>query len=255
VLGIYAIWDLFREYGKLSLSRIEIDWVFLYREPMWFVLVCCLLLYLFMPWSLIGWHKADVRIIPLIFIVTLALPTAIRGGNARALFTIGWTGIVLASLFPIASALLARSNEVVEFTAGMDYFPKNVRFLTIASRPSYEDREVEHGFNSLLHANSYYAIRRGGAPHDSLAWNNTAYTVWYRSYRDKRDFPSALPNPSEASVRELATKYDAVILWDQQPGTEEHWQHAGFETIFQQRRLMILAKPLTNPPKKAPDGK
>jgi hypothetical protein len=210
------------------------------------VLLTTVLLYLVFPWDLIGWHKADVRMLPLIFMLILTVPPPMRRRSRQVAF-MGVVGTIAAvGLVPIADGLARGSDQVSEYVAGMDAVPLQSRILPVfcnSARP--KGWKLSYAINPLTRADSYYAMARGGASGNSLARNNTLYWIWYKNYRSRSDFPRLdVKQPTPQQILAAASAYDAIILWNDSEKTDIQrlFAEQGFSPVFEQQRLTILTR-------------
>lgn len=244
VVGIGAI-GLARRYGRFSFRKVYVSPQIIVHEPMLTVFAAAVLLYLLMPWSVIGWHKADVRILPFIFMLALGIPPSIESAWRRTAFVAGASIVVVAGLFPIAGALREGSDEVAEYVAGIEHVPPRAKILSLFDQPEKsEDWKLGYAIDPVHRADCYYTLFRGGATRNSLAQNNTLYWVWYKDYRSLSSFPTVdTNNPTPEQIATAAERYDAVLLWNGLDDIRKGFEQHGYRTAFQRRRLTILTKP------------
>ncbi|MFM8580150.1 MAG: hypothetical protein ACKOFW_01475, partial [Planctomycetaceae bacterium] len=162
------------------------------RGERWAVPAACLtmgLIYLACPNSLLGWHKADLHLLPLVPLLWLGATPLPAGGWRLAMIPLAAALLGLAGMAPIGRALAEGSAEVEEYLAGLEAVPPRQTLLSLVGEgPEGLDRQV---FEPTQWADSYYLIRRGGGLGRSLVKHNTIYPVWFRDFREggQRQFP------------------------------------------------------------------
>ncbi len=212
------------------------------REPMLLVCILMAALYMLMPSDLFGWHKADVRVIPVLFVCVLAMGEPLRMRWQRAAFAGVASVVTLAGLIPITGELHRLNDELAEYTSGMQHVPRRSKILPIYRPPERAERwRLSYGINCLRRADSLYALARGGASGNSLARNNTVHLLWYRDYASPELFPPVdQKNPTTAQIERAAKTYDVIILWDCDEKLAHMFSRYGYQDVFQNGRLRIL---------------
>jgi hypothetical protein len=211
----------------------------------WLAVWCCAAaFYLIMPANLLGWHKADVHVLPIAFLFFLTLPPAINSRRAQVAFFAGTSLAVLIGLFPITQELLRQSAVVEEYLAGTGVVPRKVKLLSLMQEENEkEGRSLSDGFNPLQWADSYYAMSSGGGLGRALLANNTLYPVWFKDYevKGRRQFPEVDANhPTDEQLQLAAETYGSVILWNSTPELRTRLEEYGFTTAFDRGRLLVL---------------
>lgn len=248
-LGVGGLIALLRKHGAAActtpsgLSRL------LRAEPILASVAIAWIIYLLMPWKMTGWHKADVRIIPIGFMLVLAVPPALRLPRRRIAF-MGVT--IAASLACIALTwpeLKRRSDVVVAYCAGISATPDRPKILALFEREPRDDQwRLEYAFNHLQRTANYYTLVRGGATTSSLAENNTLYWVWFKDYRHMADFPKVnVDDPQQDQIAAAAAAYDTVLLWGGLEDVSHRFSEHGFQPTFHEDRLTVLTKTESNP--------
>ncbi len=244
-VGAVAVWALLRRHGQFTYRKWYVNPNVMVKEPMLVVLLAVGLLYLLMPWDMIGWHKADVRIIPFIFMMVLAIPRPIAARRGQVAFCAVAAAVTLATLIPITQGLRSRSDEVAEYLAGISAVPPRAKLLPLSwADPRSEDWELSYGLDPLKRADAYYALARGGASGNSLARNNTLYWIWYKDYRNLSGFPTVdTEAPAAEQIEAAAAAYDAILLWRSPAEVQNMFRERGFQGSFKRGNLTVLTKP------------
>ena len=245
VVGCVTMIQLYRHYRYFGDDKSPRRFMSFTSEPMIAVFLMALLLYLIMPWNFTGWHKADIRLIPIVFLMLIAAPKPLQSRRACLAFSLTAGVIVVGSLIPITQTMQIWSDDVAEYVAGMDAVPRQSRILPIFGETMRSGTwKLDDAIDPVHRADSYYALQRGGATPYSLADNNTLYWVWYKNYRDGGPFPRIdRSHPSASQYREAAANFDAILLWDCEPDIRLAFEDRGFRTTFERGRLVVLVQP------------
>lgn len=249
-IGALATLRLVRAYGGAASNKLARFTTVLEDEPGISVFLAAVVLYLLMPWELVGWHKADVRIIPIIFMLILALPPATFDRRRQAILTSIIATAVVGHFLFVSVGVKAHSRQVEEYVAGVDAIERESKILPLFFWEKREGKlRLKDVFNPIQRADGYYAMSSGGASGRTLAYNNTLYWIWYKDYEKSPNFPEfprvSVRNPTSEAIRTAAGTYDAVVLWNDQKGLQAAFENEGFEATFAQGRLAVLTRPLS----------
>jgi hypothetical protein len=200
--------------------------------PLGTLLVFFTLFYFVAPYRIIGWHKANTRLIPLICILLLAVLARLlpRAPSPRALAVL-WTPLVVAA--PIASGLICREvvamHAVVDdYVSGIPLVGRNPRLLQILV-----DNPAFGGIRPLTRCHDYYHLERGGVSRYSLPALSTLCVMQYREYPVDRNFPRYEGEASDAEALNALRVYNHVLVWGRDEVLETRLAAAGFLEIHQ----------------------
>lgn len=205
-----------------------------------FLLLIIGLIYYLAPWEIVGWHKADVRIIPFIFIFILACGQPFNKERHRITFVLITSIISIIMFIHISQQLMQLDHEIKnEYLSGIDHIQKNKKLL-----PIIVDKCKYKKINPYSHLFNYYGLYKGSMTGKSLACYNTISPVWYKDYKE---FPNFSKFPTfnvfmlnKKNIEAIRDAYDYVLLWGNNNKVESMFLNNGFNLIFENMRLHIF---------------
>lgn len=218
------------------------------KSPLGTLLIFFIVAYFVTPYKVIGWHKANMRILPIAYglmlgVLGLLLPRQITFRSALTL------------LIPVAlatcgnSALLTRRivemhSTVDTYLSGVDALGKNPIVLSVLT-----ENPAFGGIRPLTRARDYYHIVRGGVNGDGIAAFNTIALMSYRHYPVGDILPLYDREASDEAIKNTLTHYDHVIVWGQDDRLKTHLDDAAFTLAHERGQLQIYRSP--HPPQKS----
>ena len=247
-IGVVGVLALLRKHGRWRFERIDVDPALLAKEPMLLVVPVLFVLYLLAPWSFLGWHHLDMRFLIMAVALTPAIPPVLRHPWMRGVVIAGIAALVLAGLPSIADRMRSLSDDLVEYTAGIDSVPRRSKILPLfCNQPTFDmDKCALHEVNRPIKGgNAYYVMARGGATERGFATNNTLYQIWYKGLLTEPgpNYPSVdADQPTPEQLDAAASAYDAVLIWNGAGRLRGLFADRGFSKAFQNARLTIMTK-------------
>jgi hypothetical protein len=219
------------------------------RPPLWqtlqlplgTLLIFFCLLYFVAPYKIIGWHKANTRLIPLIGILLLAVLARLlpRAPSPRALAML-WTPLVVAA--PIASGIICREvvamhAAVDDFVSGIPLVGRNPRLLQVLV-----DNPAFGGIRPITRCHDYYHLERGGVSRSSLPALSTLSLMQYREYPVDKNFPKYDSDSSDAEALQTLRVYTHVLVWGRDEVLEKRLAAADFRQIHQRGLFQLFRR-------------
>jgi len=240
---LIVLFSIIRKKGDIFSRFITKDKLSIYNSTenrhLFLVFVTALIYYL-APWEIIGWHKADIRFIPFLFIFILAGGQPFKSERHRITFVLGTSVLALILFIQIGQQVRYLDGVIKnEYLSGMNHIKKNKTLL-----PLYVSKPEFRFVNPYAHVHNYYGIFRGSITGKSLAAYNTVSPVWYRDYREFPNF-SRFPifkvsNLDRESIGIIRDAYDYVLIWGNDKEVENKFMDNGFRLVFEQKRLHIF---------------
>ncbi len=204
------------------------------------ILAIIVMIYFCAPWKFVGWHKADIRLIPFIYIFFLACGQPFRKEKHRIAFVLFTSALGLILFIHIGKQVEYLDHAIKnEYLSGIGHIQKNKKMLPISAGK----REFKV-LNPYAHLFDYYGIYCGTITGKSLAAYNTISPVWYKDYKK---FPNFSQFPSfnayklnKKKLRIIRGAYDYVLVWGYDKKIENMFLHNGFAMVFENKRLHIL---------------
>lgn len=211
------------------------------KLPLGTLMVFFALFYFVAPYKIIGWHKANTRLIPLIGILLLAVLAQLlpRVPSPRALAAL-WAPLVVAA--PIASGMICREvvamhSFVDDFVSGIPLVGRNPRLLQVLV-----DNPAFGGIRPLTRCHDYYQIELGGVSRASLPALSTLSLMQYREYPVEKKFPVYKREASDAEALQTLRIYTHVLVWDRDDVLLRRLGEAGFLEIHQQGLFRLFRR-------------
>jgi hypothetical protein len=224
-------------------------------DPMTLMVSGALLIYLVLPYKLLGWHAVNVRLIPFMLLMGLAWGGPAAAGLPSARFrrlVIGIVAVAAVSVYGLLARDVVRINAVLdEYLTGVAHFAPNSRLL-----PLHLENDPFGQIRPLTRAHEHYHIAKGGANGLSIARYNHLTLVWYRRPRGVM-FPRFDPDAPERSLRRIRRSYDYLLVWGGNRAWADALTSSGFSLVHGQGRLQLFSTnaPSQNAtvPSRAPD--
>ena len=217
-------------------------------ENRYFILLLIIVMvYFCAPWQFFGWHKADVRVIPFIYIFILACCPPFGSQKTRTAFAALTTVFALILFVHVGNQVVKLDKEITtEYLSGLEHVEKNKTMLPLSVGESEFDV-----LNPYAHLHDYYGIFRGTITGKSLAMFNTISPVWYKDYKEFPHFSrfpgfhaSALAEQNheliEQDLENIRSAYDYVLIWGNDKRIETLFSENGFIKIFENKRLHLF---------------
>jgi len=204
------------------------------------ILLSVIFIYYLAPWKFLGWHKADVRLIPFIFLFILACAHPFSKKLYRISFVILTTILSIILYIHVSHHVVKLGYEIKdEYLSGIEYIQKNKKLL-----PFQVGKNVYNEINPYAHLFDYYGIYAGSITGKSLAGFNTISPIWYKAYKEFPDFKK-LPNVdidklNDKNIELIKSKYDYVLMWGEDKKIENIFLDHGLRLIFENKRLHIF---------------
>lgn len=204
------------------------------------ILLVIVLVYFCAPWKFLGWHKADVRAIPFIYIFLLASGQPFGGDKKRLSFAIFTSVLALILFVDVGKQVVTLDNDIKnEYLSGLQHVKRNKTMLPL----SVGKKEFDV-VNPYAHLYDYYGIFRGTITGKSLAGFNTISPVWYKDYKEFPGF-SEFPDFNgsgieKGNIDEIRDAYDYILIWGNNKRIEMMFLNNGFRLVFEKQRLHIF---------------
>jgi len=210
------------------------------------ILLLTVFIYYLAPWKFIGWHKADIRLIPFVFLFILANAEPFSKKWQRISFVL-LTAILSIIIFVHVSHHLIKLDDEIknEYLSGVEYIQKNKKLF-----PLQVGKDRYNEINPYAHLFNYYGIYAGSITGYNLAINNTISPLWYKAYKEFPDFKE-LPRVgkdelNDKNIKLIKSKYDYVLMWGKDKKIENMFLDHGLRLIFENKRLHIFETDLLN---------
>ncbi len=211
-------------------------------QPVTSLVIFLVIAYLLLPYKLIGWHKANVRLVPFVLVLMLAgigqlLP---RAFSRRAwLFLLVPTSLGIAAVNLLVAREIAQMDQLVEvYVSGVEATGAKPKLL-----PIHIENPAFGLVRPLTYAFDHYHLARGGANGNGIGAQNTLSIMWYRQYPVATLFPQYDPTASREEVCRVLKAYDHVLVWGSVSGElSARLEDTGFERIHHRDKLQLFRK-------------
>ena len=205
-------------------------WPSLFKLPATTLMLFFFVFYFIAPYKIIGWHKANTRLLPLIFVLLLTLlaRSLPRVPSPRALGFL-WAPLVacaLGSTVIVCRQVVAMHAAVDDFVSGIHLLERNPTMLRILV-----DNPAFGGIRPVTRAHDYYQIELGGVNPGSLPALSTLAVMQYREYPVEKNFPKYEEEMTDAEAHAVLTRYPYVLVWGQDSVLDARLETANFEQI------------------------
>lgn len=233
---VLKIWGFIFQYihkDKISLHNSM-------ENRMIIILTIILSIYFLAPWKFIGWHKADIRFVPFLYIFMLACGQPFHKEWQRTGFVLMTSALAIMLYIHIGNQCMKLDQEIKhEYLAGIEHIQKNKKMLPM----TIGEKKFEV-INPYAHLFDYYGIYRGAITGRSLAAYNTISPVWYKDYKEFphfSKFPSFDPESLDIDkLQRIKKAYDYVLIWGNNKAVEGIFRNNGFKSVFEKKRLHIF---------------
>lgn len=222
----WAVYFVVRSW-RASGSRIGATVRSVAVHPFGSLIVFLVIAYFLAPYKVIGWHKANVRLVPFILGLVLAAIAAIRGLSFSRRTLQAYTATVLvvtAAATAFVTPQIMRMDALLQdYVSGIEHFEPNSRLL-----PIHLENPAFGGIRPLTRAQEYYHLAKGGANGGSIPSMNTLSVMWYRLYPVEQEFPRY--DPADPTCFDaIGAAYDYVLLMGEDSSVSEQILAVGFD--------------------------
>lgn len=233
----WIVYFLYRGWRESGLSLMSVIRKML-THPIGSLIVFLLVAYFVVPYKILGWHKANVRIVPFILGIVLLgvamLPRLELSLTIKRAFIASVTMASIAVSAFLTPEILRMDAAVQECVSGIEHFEPNSTLLPIRlENPAFG------GICPLTRVHEYYHIAKGGANGGSIPSLNTLSVMWYREYPVQNVFPLFEPGNPE-SLQAISEFYDYVLIMGKDADVERQIEDAGFVVVHEQGRIRLL---------------
>lgn len=205
-------------------------WSTLFKLPLATLMLFFFVFYFIAPYKIIGWHKANTRLLPLIYVLLLTLlaRSISRTPSRRALWFL-WTPVVagaVCSSVLMCRQVVAMHAAVDDFVSGMHLVGRNPTLLRILV-----DNPAFGGIRPVTRAHDYYHLELGGVNPGSLPALSTLSVMQYREYPVEKNYPKYEGEMTDAEAQAILTRYPYVLVFGQEPVLDARLEAAGFDEI------------------------
>uniref|UniRef100_A0A7C4LIX2 Glycosyltransferase RgtA/B/C/D-like domain-containing protein n=1 Tax=Schlesneria paludicola TaxID=360056 RepID=A0A7C4LIX2_9PLAN len=210
----------------------------LLRHPLTSLLVFFICLYFVMPYKILGWHKANIRLVAVILGMLLAsvatMPRLDISQGMQRLF-LGTVAAATAVQTACVTPEVVRMNAaLMQYVSGVKHFARKATLL-----PIHLENPAFGGIRPLTRAYEYYHLAHGGANGHSLPSMNTLSIMWYREYPITRRFPIYEPGNPEV-LAAIRAAYDYVLVLGSDDRVFDELAAAGFEVVHRNERIQLF---------------
>jgi len=226
------LWGMKGEQGGFSRNLV--------RDPLLVLMLTVSLGYFFVPYKILGWHYANIRLIPFILGFGIACSAPLSVLNRRALVRGAFVTTVSLAAFGtyglLSLKVVEMHRDVEEYVSGITAYAGNCTILPILA-----ENEPFGQIRPITRCHEYYHMARGGANGYGVAeCANTLVCVWYRKYPVSETFPKYDRQRAVESMKQIKEIYDYVLLWGEDERTMALLVDHGFHLQHQNGRLRLF---------------
>jgi hypothetical protein len=202
------------------------------------LLLFLVIAYFLVPYKIIGWHKANVRLVPFIAGLLLAGVASLPHLNVTAAVRRSFIATVVAATACVTALMtpeIIRMEALVrEYNSGIEAFETNARLLPIlVENPAFG------AIRPITRAHEYYHLAKGGANGGSIPSMNTLSVMWYREYPVRKTFPRFESGDAEC-LAAIGAAYDFVLVFGEDPAVDSQIESAGFSEVHREGRTRLF---------------
>ena len=197
--------------------------------------------YFVAPYKVIGWHKANMRLLPLIYIIGITIASQLLPSTTTRKWRLALLIPTFVSLLGtnviLTSEIQRMSGTVEAFASGLEHVGENPKLLRVLV-----DNPAFGGIRPLSRVQDYYHIAKGGANGQSLPALGGLTVMYFRHYPVSDEFPDYNPEASnEDSVRVLGM-YEYVLVWGDNEKLTDQLERASFDRIHVRDQFRLYRK-------------
>jgi hypothetical protein len=199
------------------------------------LLIVLCVLYLVLPSSVLSWKKANLRLIPFLYIFALCCGEMFRNKVISRIFLV-ITILMTLLQYTIININIGKANNLLNtYTSGISVIEKNSVILPISVEPSPQIGEIR----PICWAHNYYNIFKGGVTGFSMGRFNTQVPIWYKHYPIEDNYPLFNRKSPEQNIARIKEVYDYIVLWGEDPKVFNLFEENGFVVVHNQGKLRV----------------
>jgi hypothetical protein len=195
-------------------------------------------LYFIIPYSLFAWNKANVRILPFVFIFALASAHKIESRKVYSTFLIGIFVLTIIYYSIMYRHITKYGAEVKSYVTEMLTLKKN-KLIGKVRTESFRIGEI-HPFAFCY---EYYNVFKGGASQRSVAEFKTIVPIIYKKYPVEPYLPTFHRKNVVKSLTRMTEVYDYIFVWGHNDQIKEVLERYRYKLIRSKNNLWIFSSP------------
>ncbi|RPI83367.1 MAG: hypothetical protein EHM42_08480 [Planctomycetaceae bacterium] len=208
------------------------------RSPLGSLLIFFIVAYFATPYKVIGWHKANMRLLPISFILMLGVLAQMLPKDLsfrRALGLLFPVVIAACGSCALLTREIVRMHSMVDtYLSGIEHVGEKPVLLSVLI-----DNPAFGGIRPITRARDYYHIVKGGVNGDGIAAFNTIALMSYRHYPVSDSFPPYDREATDAVAVEKLRLYDHVLVWGESERLRSQLKDAAFALVHEKGPLQV----------------
>lgn len=206
-------------------------------DPMVSLLIISVVAFLILPNKFVGWHKVNLRVVPIAFFFVLACADSFSNvvKASRALFLATVTVSTLLVNGFTAREIVRMEDSLQQYLSGIEHYDGNSPLLPIfIENPPFGE------VRPLTRAHEYYNIAKGGANNRGVAQVNTLVSMWYLKYPVSDMLPKYKFKDPQSTLPDIKNTYSCILVYGDDPTVIENLTGAGFKLAHEAGKLKLL---------------